>query len=183
MQEEQQPPEPSGQWEYSNDESGYSQPNTPLPPQSVTWSASEYIAHEKGSGWYSLLAVVVVVTAGLVYLFTRENISAIIILVIGVVFGTFAARKPQELQYIVDDRGVHIGPRVYFFNQFKSFAIIEEGAIHSVMLMPLQRFMPPLSIYFAPEDEDKIVNALSHYLAYEDRKQDMVDRIMRKIRF
>ena len=101
----------------------------------------------------------------------------------GAAFGAFAARKPQELKYRLDNSALHVGDRSYLYSQFKSFTVIEEGLIHSIMLMPLQRFMPPLSVYYAPEDEDKISEALSSYLPYEDRKQDFIDKLMRKVRF
>jgi hypothetical protein len=43
--------------------------------------------------------------------------------------------------------------------------------------------MPLLTIYYDPADEDKIVNALSDMLPHEDRQHDMVERLMRRLRF
>lgn len=151
--------------------------------ETVIWTASEYIAHDKSGGWYVLLGLAAVGIAGLVFVITREVVSTVVILVMGLAFGAFAARKPQELTYELGSSALRIGQKTYSYNHFKSFSIIEEGAVHSIMLMPLPRFMPPLSIYYDPQDEDKITNALSHYLPYVDRKQDAVDRLMRRVRF
>lgn len=174
--------QPASKWQYSSENT---QDQTGRPPvhESVSWTASEYIAHEKGGSWYIILAVAVIVGSALVYLITREMISAVVIVIMGVAFGGFAVRKPQELNYVLDASGLTVGPKLYEYEQFKSFTVVEEGAIDSIMLMPLQRFMPPLSVYFDPADEEKITNALSAYLPYEDRKQDAVDRLMRKVRF
>jgi hypothetical protein len=47
----------------------------------------------------------------------------------------------------------------------------------------MQRFMPAISMYFEPQEEAKIVDALSSYIPREDRKQDAIDRMMHRIRF
>ncbi len=51
--------------------------------------------------------------------------------------------------------GLQIGVKSYGFQDFKTFSIAEEGAIVSIVFMPLKRFMPPLTIYVAPDMEDK----------------------------
>src|SRR5690606_8954315 len=174
-------PEPASQWQFTGDEAEVSGPSAPAPQEPIRWTASEYVAHEKGVGWYILLGLAIVAFAAVVYVVTGELLSSVVIVVMGIAFGAFAARQPQELDYALDNTALHVGNRSYGYAQFKSFTIIDEGAIRSIMLMPLQRFMPPLNVYYAPEDEDKIATALSGYLPYEDRKQDVVDRFMRKV--
>jgi len=180
-QQEQQPP---GEWQFTDDAAS-NEAGDPARQahEPVSWSASEYIAHDKNANWYIVLGLAVVLFAGLVYLLTRELISSVVIIIMGVAFGGFAARKPQELTYVLDNNALHVGNKSFSYGQFKSFTVIQDEAVHSITLMPLQRFMPPLSIYFDPSDEEKIVTALSGYIPYEDRKQDFVDRIMRKVRF
>src|SRR5437870_2945293 len=41
----------------------------------ITWTASEFVAHEKSAGWYLALTVVALVIAGVIYLLTRDIIS------------------------------------------------------------------------------------------------------------
>lgn len=179
------PDEPVSQWQFTDDEQAMSNQSSGVSGthETVTWTASEYVAHEKTAGWYFALAGAVVMFAAVVYVLTRELISPIVILIMGAAFGSFAARKPEELTYTLDSTALHIGQKTFPYAQFKSFTILEEGPIHSIILMPMQRFMPPLSVYFDPADEDKIADALSSYLPYEDRKQDYIDRLMRKVRF
>ena len=173
-------------WQFRQDDDGSDvgvQSNSLASHEVVSWTASEYIAHEKSGSWYLVLSVTALGFAAAVWLLTRELVSPIVILVMGLAFGTFAARKPQELTYELTNSALRVGERTYPYSLFKSFTIVEEGAIHSILLMPLQRFMPPLSIYYDPVDEEKIAEALQSYLPYEDRRQDVVDRFMRKIRF
>jgi hypothetical protein len=49
--------------------------------------------------------------------------------------------------------------------------------------MPLKRFATLTTVYYAPEDEDKIVNLLSKHLPLEEHKLDAVDHLMQRIRF
>jgi hypothetical protein len=51
------------------------------------------------------------------------------------------------------------------------------------MLLPMQRFMPAISIYYAPEDEEKIFAMLSERLPLEVHTKDMLERFMGRIHF
>lgn len=183
MQPEQSEPQSSWQFvpETNNpDVSAATQPSASSP---VSWSASEFIAYHKNAGWYLLALLVVAVIAGGVFLITGDVISVVSIVVLGILFLVFASRKPRVLQYSVDDKGVTVGQKLYAFKELRSFAVIDEGAMHSISLYPLKRFMPPVSIYYEPQDEASIVDLLGNFLPKEDKNQDMVDRLMHKIRF
>lgn len=179
-------------WQYnSGDQSPMSAPlqphNTPMSmpgaPQDVEWTASEFVAHNKGMGWYALLALGAILLAAVIYLFTRDIVSAGIILFVALLLGVAAGKKPRILHYQVNDSGLVIGQKFYPYAEFKSFAVMEEGAFSSIMFLPLKRFMPPISIYYDPEDEERIVDVLSYYLPLENRQHDAFDRMIRRIRF
>lgn len=149
----------------------------------VSWTASEYIAHQKNAGWYVLLGLGVSALAIAIYFLTHDNISVVMTVVVGIIFGVFAARQPKEITYALDQNGLQIGQKFYPYGGFKSFSVMQEGAIPSIQLMPMQRFMPAISLYYDPKDEDRILAVLTDYLPHEERQHDMVDRLMRKLRF
>ncbi len=156
----------------------------PAPPNAqVSWTASEFIAHDKTASWYGLLVLGGIIIAALIYLLTHVWSSAIMVLVIMIVFGVVAARKPRVLTYGLDNSGIHIGNKLYPYGDFKSFAVMDEGGISGIWLMPLKRFMAPITVYYPPSDEDKILDVLVSYLPLEQRDHDMVDKFMRKVRF
>jgi hypothetical protein len=97
--------------------------------------------------------------------------------------GIYAARKPRVQQYTLTPQGLNVGPKNYTFENFKSFAVAEEGAIASIVFMPLKRFMPPLTIYVAPDMEEQVISYLSALLPFEQHKQDAVDSLLKRIRF
>ena len=170
-------------WQFTGGTGGQGGPATPKPVKAVSWTASEYIAHEKSTGWFIRFILVVLVSVGLVFLITHDITSVILLAVFAVAFGIFAARKPNVLHYEINDRGITIGQKFYPVNVFRSFALIEEGAFRSIMLLPLKRFSPSISLYYAPEDEKAILDAFTGLLPQETRTQDPVDKLMRRIRF
>jgi hypothetical protein len=155
---------------------------TPL-PDDFTWTASEFIAHEKSTAWYGALAAVGIVIVLLAYLLTKDKISTAVIIFTVVAFGVFAARKPRTQQYGLGRDGVIIGQKGYGFEEFKNFSVTEDGTIASIVLMPMKRFMPPLTIYVLPEMEDRVMDYLSAFLPFEQHKSDAVDSLLRRIHF
>jgi hypothetical protein len=172
-------------WQFHDDE-GEAQGDQPLAIQqmpAVTWTASEFVSHDKNAGWYMLVIVGSAAIAALVYLITRDVISPIVIVILGISFAAFGARKPRVLEYAIDNTGVHVGSKTYPYGLFKTFSVIEEDAVRSILLMPMQRFNLPISVYYDPADEEKIVEALGAHLPHQDRKPTPIDNFMRKIRF
>ena len=189
QQQEQQPPTPQASpdqptWQFTANEE---QPDPYQLPQNTTqdisWTASEYVSHDKSVSWFALAGLAVVAIAGVIYLVTREWISAIVVGVLGFAFAAFAGRQPGVLEYALDVQGVHIGSRVYPYGMFRSFSVLQEGGVQSILLVPLQRFGLPITIYYDPADEDKIIEVLGGRLPHENRNPSPIDNLMRKIRF
>lgn len=161
-----------------------SEAEQPPETEAITWTASEYIAHHKSPLWFVVLGIAAVVASLGVYFITDGDIvSTIVVLLVAIIFGAYAARKPRVQQYAVSPAGVTIGSRTYGFDVIKSFSVIDEGPFASITFMPMQRFMPVISIYFDPQDEDRIVTFLAQYLPMEQRNHDAIDRLMRKLKF
>ena len=171
-------------------------PETPTQPQpagksspvavsgdSISWTASEFVAHEKSASWYGAFVLVAVIIDIIIYLLTKDKISAAVVLVCALALVTLAGKKPRELQYKIDSSGITIGQKHFEYELFKSFAVVPEGAFSGIVLMPLKRFAPLTTIYYAPNDEDKIIEVLSNRLPFEEHKLDAIDSIMRRIRF
>lgn len=172
--------QPEAPWQYSDQTDVVG--NSP-PRQEVTWTASEFIAHHKDVSWYLGLAVGTALLALLIFLVTKDRTSVIVVVVAAFIFGAFAARQPRTLPYRIDAHGLTIGQKFYPYADLKSFSIREEGALGSIMLLPLKRFMPALTIYYPPEQEDVIITTLGSFLPHEERPPDPVDRLMHRLRF
>lgn len=191
-------PEQQGSWQFIPDEqSPTAAPvaytgtmptqSVAIPPTgdqgSITWTASEFIAHHKTAAWYLQLAAAAIIAAAIIGFITKDVITALTILVAAGLLAAYANRQPRELTYRIDQSGLHVGPRFYHLEDFRSFSVMAEGAFASISFTPLKRFAPMLTIYYDPNDQQKIVDVLSTRLPLQQRKADPIDRLMWRIRF
>lgn len=151
--------------------------------ESITWTASEFVAHDKSSSWYLMLAGGTILVAALVFLITRDKVSTSVVVVAGVLMGIYGAHRPRQLEYSLDRTGIGIGGKYHGYDEFRSFSVAPEGALASIILMPLKRFAVPITIYYAPADEGKILTILSDQMPFEEYRDDAVENLMRHIRF
>jgi hypothetical protein len=149
----------------------------------ITWTASEYVEHEKNAGWYVLLALAAAGIAALVYLLTKDKISAGVVIFGALALGVYGARPPRQLTYQLDSQGLTIGQKQFSYEDFRSFSVVPEGAFSSIVFVHHKRFAPLTTIYFAPAEEDQIVDILASRLPLEEHRIDAVDQLMRHIRF
>ena len=150
---------------------------------SITWTASEFIAHQKSSRWYLLFVASALVIAGLVWLLTRDVFSSVAVAVSGGLLGYYAGRQPREQTYTLDTSGLTIGRRHYNYRDFRSFSVVPEGAFLSIELLPLKRIAMYTTMYVDPADEDAILEKISRYLPLEETHSNFADTFMRRIHF
>lgn len=158
-------------------------PPPPPPPPRVDWEASEFIHHPKGVNWFAGYGLFTVVLLAVGIFVLKDMITTAGFAVMLVAILVVSLRPPRTLHYVLDSGGVHVGDKVYAYQHFQSFGVLQEDGIWSVLLMPTARFQPPLSIYFAKEQGEKIVDALSAYLPMENHKLALVDRLSSRLRF
>jgi uncharacterized membrane protein len=161
-------------------------PGTKLPSAAtkpVTWSEAEFIAHHKSFGWYVLLGLAALIIATPIYLYYHDLISVIVIAVAAVALGIVANRQPRIMEYKIDDTGLSIGEKFYSYDNFRSFSVVNEGLVSSLVFRPLRRFMPLITIYYPPKDEKAILGALSRYLPVDNHQPDAIDSLMRRIHY
>lgn len=175
-------------WAYKGGDNPELVENTQIPQNNqssapVSWTASEFIDIQKGTGWHFLFFAGTALLGALIFFFTHDYIAPITMIVAAVIFVIITSKKPRELPYQVNDQGIQIGIKFYRYENFKSFDLAQEGGIKSISLMPLQRFMPEISIYFPPEQEKAIVGLLSTHLPHEERIEKAMDKVARKLRF
>ncbi|MGH7196936.1 MAG: hypothetical protein ACREGJ_04210 [Candidatus Saccharimonadales bacterium] len=154
---------------------------TPM-TEPISWEASEYIHHSKDIVWFVGFGLIVAVLIGVAIWLASWTFLALVV-VMAVAFVIFALRQPRVVHYSLTDRGVQIGEKTYDYTDFRAFGVVPDGGIYSVMLVPTKRFMPAVTMYFAEEDGEKIVDVLSVHLPMEEFNQDPIDQLMRRLRF
>ncbi len=149
----------------------------------VEWTASEFIAHDKGFGWYAVFALVAAAIAALLYLIIRDVFSIVVVIIMAAILAVAASRKPRVMAYKLDRSGLTVGSKFYSYRAYKSFSLPETGPFVSIELSPLKRLGFPVSLYLAPDNQDKVLEVLSDHLPMERRELSSLDHLMHQLRF
>jgi hypothetical protein len=147
----------------------------------VHWTASEYIHEDRNWTWFVLFAIVVI---GLIALswYWQLWTFAVLVVVMAAALLVYINRQPRDIEYTLSiDQGLYVGEKLYHFNDFKSFGLIQDRGSHSIMLIPVKRFEPGVSVYFPDEVGEKIVDILGSRLPMQETKLDAFDIIVRKL--
>lgn len=147
----------------------------------VSWSAFEYIHHEKGTLWFVIFGIIAVAVLGSAIYF-QQWIFAVLIAVIIAVIIVSSRRPPRELTYELSGDGLSIDGAMHPFEDFKAFGVVRDGEEYSIMLIPTQRFQPAITVYFPEEAGEAIVDMFGARLPMKDLRLDAVDRVVRFLR-
>jgi len=151
----------------------------------VHWSASEYIHQEKNGLWFVIFGIVVISFVAIDILLIKSFFYSFSILILIMAFAIimYSRRPPRIIDYTLSgDQGLYVGERLYHFSEFKSFGLIKDQGEHSIMMIPVKRFSPGLTVYFPEESGEKIVDIFGARLPMQDLKLDAIDIIVRTLR-
>jgi len=148
----------------------------------VHWQAHEYVHHDKNAGWFVLFTIVVVILTATAIFLIQSITFAILVPVMAAALLVYIHRPPRIINYTLSRQGLHVNDQLYPFSEFKSFGVIHDGDAYFVMLIPVKRFKPAVSVYFPEESGEAIVDMLGARLPMEELHLDAVDEIIRKLR-
>lgn len=162
---------------------------TPLLPEDtpdnppVTWTAQEYVHLDRSPLWFVLFVVVVFGFIAVDFFFLKSWTFSALVIVMAIALIIYIRRPPRMLTYALSPaQGLYVGERLYHFDEFKAFGLIQDGPHYSVLLIPRKRFSPGVSVYFPDDAGERIVDILGRRLPMENLKLDVVDVIVRKLR-
>lgn len=160
--------------------------NDPAPhireDEAISWQASEYIHMERNALWFvSVVAVGIVLLALSIFLMKAWTFSVLVVVMVVAVL-VLAKRPPRVLKYTLSSKGLYVMDQLHPLSEYKSFGIIRDEGEYSVMLTPIKRFSPGLTVYFPANMGEKIVDFLGRRLPMQDLQLDVVDKIVRKLR-
>jgi len=149
----------------------------------ASWEASEFITHEKPSYWHFAVVGVAIIIAALIYIFTQEIIFSLAAIVLGTVLTIYGSAKPNIVQYKLTGEGVYTDEKLHRYNDFKSFSTIETIGLPYVQLISRKRFMMPLNLHIVSSSIDEITEIIGKHVPYDQKDQDVVDRLFAQMRF
>lgn len=147
----------------------------------VRWQASEYIHREKDHIWFVLFILVTIGLIAAAIFLIKSLTFAVLIPVMAAALFIYTRRPPRVLDYTLSRHGLYINDQLFAFSEFKSFALIHGLEQYSIMLIPVRRFKPSVTINFPEEVGEAIVDTLAARLPMREIQPDLVDRIIRKL--
>jgi hypothetical protein len=149
----------------------------------VHWSANETIDAEKGGLWFvALIVIALIFIAGDIFLLKEFTFSILVVVMVAVII-IYSSRPARIIDYTLSgEQGLYIGEKLYHFSEFKSFGLIQDQGQHSILLVPVKRFSPGVSVYFPEDAGEKIVDIFGARLPMREMKLDFIDTIVRKLR-
>lgn len=148
----------------------------------VRWQATEYIQHEKNGLWFIAFILVTLGLMAVAIFLIRSWTFTILIPVMATALLTYTHRPPRLINYTLSHKGLHVNDHLYSFAEFKAFGVIRDGGEYSIMLVPIKRFRPGVTVYFPEEVGEPLVDLLGTRLPMRDLHLDLVDKIIRKLR-
>ncbi|MEK7219482.1 MAG: hypothetical protein AAB687_02280 [Patescibacteria group bacterium] len=148
----------------------------------LEWSALEYEEHERNADWFWALGVIVV-TSSLASIIYGNYFFAAFLILSGVLLGFFAVKKPDLINYELNEKGLKIRTRLYPYKNIKSFWIqIEKKPL--LFIKSGRVFMPMISI---PIDislvEDIHFIFTDKNVVEEEMKEHLSEKIMESLGF
>lgn len=156
--------------------------NTATDGQPVRWQATEYIHRDKSQIWFVVFGVVVIAFILIAIFLIRSVTFAILVPVMAAALVVYSYRPPRVMEYTLSRQGLHINDRLYSFGEFKSFGVIRDDGEYSIMLIPIKRFRPGVTVYFPEDAGEAIVDTLGARLPMQELKLDVIDKLTRKLR-
>lgn len=158
-------------------------PSQATPEKTVEWTSSGDELRLRASAWRVRMTLLSLVAAVIIYVLTRDIISAGSVGVVGLLFGFLGSRRPPSLTYTVDSQGINIGQRHYAYSDFRAFTVSDDVQSPSINLVPLKRFLPILALHYDSKLRDEIIDVLAAHLPLEIPKRDAIDSIINKVKF
>jgi uncharacterized membrane protein YhaH (DUF805 family) len=154
--------------------------------QSIRWTASEAVDHERGVWWYIIAVVVVLALAGLSIWqqgIGFASISTIVLIVVLFVAVLTVSRRPaRELRYTLDNDGLTIENQLHPYSEFRAFGVHHDIAMWQLVLIPVKRFGMSIEIFINDDNGEAIVDFLGARLPMEDVRANSLDKLVHKLK-
>ena len=149
----------------------------------ISWVAKEHIHPNKGPWWFISFALVVLALIAVDVFILQSWTFSVLVIVMAVSIVVYVQRPPRDISYTLSPKeGLYSNEKLYPFDDFVSFGIVEDPEEQFIMLVPRRRFSPGVSVYFNDDEAERIVDILGHQLPMEAIKLDPIDVLVRKLR-
>ena len=147
-----------------------------------SWTALEFGRTDRRPAWY-LWAILIATALGAYLVYRQDWLRLAVLVMVAITTGLTLRMRPREFEHRLTDQGVGVGKKFYPYKDFSGFAILisPEGA--KLVLSPVRKLGPALSLQLGGADVEKIRAVLSEYLEEKEMDEDLLDRMNRALKF
>jgi hypothetical protein len=151
--------------------------------EKIEWEAPEYEFHEKSPDWFWTLGIITLALF-LSAILLHSFLFGFLILLAGFSLALFGARKPDIVSFKINAQGIHIGSRIYPYENLKCFWVDYEPPYKKELIIESRKtFMPHITMIIEDADPIKIRNCLLQFLKEEKIEETLTNIIVRLLRF
>jgi len=148
----------------------------------VEWDGQEYVTHDKNTGWYIGLIFVGLSFVAISVLLQWWTFTALVVASVAALL-VYALRPPRKIHYSLSAEGLKEGQgRIYRFEDFRSFGVLQDDKRFAIVLRPKKRFSPSVTVFFPDVQGEEIVDMFGLRLPMEEVKLDFIDKIIKLLR-
>lgn len=152
-------------------------------PREVNWKAPEHHHFEKTVEWFLILAIISGALAFAAF-YLGNFLLGVLIIIGALVMAIAGARKPRDILYAVNVRGIRVGHLFYAYKNLDTYSIDEEHRHGPHLLAVTQsRFAPMLVIPIPEELIDDIEDLLQTRLDEDDLEEPFFNILLEILRF
>lgn len=148
----------------------------------IAWNAPEGVQVQRGKLWYVFFVIVLIGLMALAILVFKNWTFAVLLPIMAVALFVLSNKTPQIINYAISPKGIYIADVLHDFSEFRAFGLIHENNQHSILLLPVKRFSPGLTIYFSETEGERIVDMLGARLPMQEIKPDALEKFIRLIK-
>lgn len=161
----------------------------PAVPEEVLyqWQAPEFSYTQKPAGWYMGIFAFFIALGVLAFFFIGSEfqkwVTIGLLIIMAIALSVWANRKPKVLSYIITNYGVNVSNKKYLFDDFRAFYGYMDYNQPTLDLVPSKRFGTLVSLPLATPESDDIQETIAHMVPEIEHNEDIIDRIVRRLRF
>ncbi len=85
------------------------------------------------------------------------------------------------ITYVVSGSGVYINEQIHPLSEFRSFGVLQEDSLPTLVFTPVKRFRPATTLHFPAEVGEELVDFLGARIPMHEAKLDAFDKLVRRL--
>jgi hypothetical protein len=137
----------------------------------IEWVGKEYEFKERSVDWFWAVGLICLVSVG-VSVWFHNFVFAIFLFISGVSIIILNHRKPLEVSFIIESKGITLGKDLYEWNKIKGFNILKQENRNKLLLNTNKNFLPVITITIPKDLTEEIETEIKKVLVFDKEIQE-----------